>query len=162
MTRTHGRCRVGDRLVDKVPHGHWKTLTFVAALRCDGIAAPCVFDQPINGRSFLAYVRRFLVPTLRRGDVVVMDNLGSHKSPDVRRAIRSAGAHLFFLPPYSPDLNPIEQAFAKLKALLRKAAARSVEQTWKTIGTLLDEFTNQECANYFANSGYAQPKATTL
>ena len=146
---------MGQRLVAKVPHGHWKTLTFIAALRCDQLTAPCVFDGPINARSFLAYVTQFLVPTLRPGDVVVIDNLGSHKGAVVRRAIRAAGAHLFFLPPYSPDLNPIEQVFAKLKALLRKAAARSVEQTWKTIGNLLDTFSAQECANYFVNSGYA-------
>ena len=155
MTRTHGRCAVGQRLVAKVPHGHWKTLTFVAALRCDGLTAPCVIDGPINARSFLAYVTQFLVPTLRPGDIVVIDNLGSHKGPAIRRAIRAAGAYLFFLPPYSPDLNPIEQVFAKLKTLLRKAATRSVEATWKTIGALLDEFTPQECANYLANSGYA-------
>ena len=155
MTRTHGRCTVGQRLVAKVPHGHWKTLTFVAALRHDAITAPCVLDGPINARSFLAYVTQFLVPTLRPGDIVVIDNLGSHKGKAVRRAIRAAGAHLFFPPPYSPDLNPIEQVFAKLKALLRKAAARSVEQTWNTIGTLLDEFTAHECANYLVNSGYA-------
>jgi transposase len=155
MTRTHGRCAVGQRLVAKVPHGHWKTLTFVAALRCDAITAPCVLDGPINARSFLAYVIQFLVPTLRPGDIVVIDNLGSHKGKAVRRAIRATGAHLFFLPPYSPDLNPIEQVFAKLKALLRKAAARSFDQTCNTICTLLDAFTAQECANYFANSGYA-------
>jgi transposase len=155
MTRTHGRCAVGDRLVAKIPHGHWKTLTFVAALRCDGITAPCVLDGPINGISFLAYVTQFLVPTLRPVDVVVDDNLGSHKGKAVRQAIRGAGAHLFFLPPYSPDLNPIEQVFAKLKALLRKADPRSIEHVWKTIGTLLDEFTAQECANYLRNAGYA-------
>jgi transposase len=154
MTRTHGRCAVGERLVAKVPHGHWKTLTFVGALRCDGITAPCVLDGPINAVSFLAYVTQFLVPTLQPGDVVIIDNLGSHKGKAVRRAIRAAGAHLLFLPPYSPDLNPIEQFFAKLKALLRKADPRSVEQAWKTIGTLLDEFTAQECANYVRNSGY--------
>jgi transposase len=114
-----------------------------------------VIDGPINGVSFLAYVTQFLVPTLRPGDVVIIDNLGSHKGKAVRRAIRAAGAHLFFLPPYSPDLNPIEQGFAKLKALLRKADPRSVEQAWKTIGTLLGEFTAQECANYLCNSGYA-------
>jgi transposase len=152
LTRLYGRCPVGQRLVAKVPHGHWKTLTFVAALRCDGLTAPCVFDGPVNARSFLAYVTRFLVPTLRPGDLVILDNLGSHKGAAVRRAIRAAGAYLFFLPPYSPDLNPIEQVFAKLKALLRKAAARSVEETWKTIGTLLDAFTAQECANYFTHS----------
>jgi transposase len=129
MTRTHGRCAVGQRLVDKVPHGHWKTLTFVAALRCDRITAPCVFDGPIDGPSFLAYVTQVLVPTLRPGDIVVIDNLSSHRATAIRRAIRAAGAKLFFLPPYSPDLNPIEQMFAKLKTLLRKAAARSVEAT---------------------------------
>ena len=155
MTRTHGRCAIGQRLVAKVPHGHWKTLTFVAALRCNGLTAPCVFDGPINARSFLAYVTHFLVPTLRPGDIVVIDNLGSHKGAAVRRAIRAAGAYLFFLPPYSPDLNPIEQVFAKLKALLRKAAARSIEEVTQAIGTLLDEFTAEECANYFVNSGYA-------
>ena len=127
MTRTHGRCARGRRLVDKVPHGHWKTLTFLAALRCDAITAPFVLDGPINGEWFLAYVEQVLVPTLRPGDVVVMDNLGSHKGKAVRRAIRQAGAHLIFLPPYSPDLNPIEQVFAKLKHLLRKAAARTIE-----------------------------------
>lgn len=130
-------------------------MTFVAALRCDGITAPCVFDGPINGLSFLAYVVQFLVPTLRPGDIVVMDNLGSHKGAAIRRAIRAAGAKLIFLPPYSPDLNPIEQVFAKLKALLRKAAARSVEDTWKAIGSLLDNFSAEECANYLVNAGYA-------
>jgi transposase len=155
MTRTHGRCAVGQRLVDKVPHGHWKTLTFVAALRCDRITAPCVFDGPINGLSFLAYVTQFLVPTLRPGDIVVMDNLGSHKGAAVRHAIRATGAKLFFLPPYSPDLNPIEQMFAKLKTLLRKLAARSVEATWRRIGELLTQFTPDECANYLTHAGYA-------
>lgn len=155
MTRLHGRCAVGQRLVAKVPHGHWKTLTFVAGLRCDGIVAPCVFDRPINAVSFLAWVTKFLVPTLRRGDVVIMDNLSSHKAVAVRRAIRSAGALLMFLPPYSPDLNPIEQAFAKLKTLLRKENARTREQTEQCIGTLLDRITAQECANYFRDAGYS-------
>ena len=145
----------GQRLVDKVPHGHWKTLTFLAALRCDAITAPFVLDGPINGEWFLAYVEQVLVPTLSPGDVVVMDNLGSHKGKAVRRAIRNAGAQLLFLPPYSPDLNPIEQVFAKLKALLRKAAERTVEATWRRIGTLLDHFSPDECANYLRNSGYA-------
>jgi transposase len=155
MTRTHGRCARGQRLVDKVPHGHWKTLTFLAALRCDAITAPFVLDGPINGEWFLAYVEQVLVPTLSPGDVVVLDNLGSHKGKAVRRAIRNAGAHLIFLPPYSPDLNPIEQVFAKLKALLRKAAERTVEATWRRIGMLLDHFSAEECANYLVNSGYA-------
>jgi transposase len=155
MTRTHGRALRGRRLVDKVPHGHWKTLTFLAALRCDAITAPFVLDGPINGEWFLAYVEQMLVPTLSPGDVVVMDNLGSHKGKAVRRAIRNAGAHLIFLPPYSPDLNPIEQVFAKLKTLLRKAAERTVEATWRRIGKLLDHFSADECANYLVNSGYA-------
>ena len=155
MTRTHGRCARGQRLVDRVPHGHWKTMTFLAALRCDRIDAPFVLDGPINGEWFLAYVQQLLIPTLSPGDVVIMDNLGSHKGKAVRRAIRQAGAHLIFLPPYSPDLNPIEQVFAKLKALLRKAAERTVEATWRRIGQLLDRFTPAECANYLTNSGYA-------
>ena len=155
MTRTHGRSRRGQRLRAKVPHGHWRTLTFLAALRHDRIDAPCVLDGPINGQSFLAYVEQFLVPTLSPGDIVIMDNLGSHKSIAVRRAIRRAGAKLFFLPPYSPDLNPIEQVFAKLKTLFRKAEERTVEACWKRIGNLLDAFQPAECANYLANSGYA-------
>ena len=136
-----------------MPQGHWRTLTFLAALRHDRIAAPCVIDGPINGESFLAYVQQVLVPTLKPGDIVLIDNLGSHKSKAVRRAIRAVGAWLFFLPPYSPDLNPIEQVFAKLKTLLRKAAERTVEATWKRIGALLQTFTPQECANYFSNAG---------
>ena len=130
-------------------------MTFLAALRCDRIDAPFVLDGPINGEWFLAYVEQVLVPTLSPGDVVVMDNLGSHKGKAVRRAIRRAGAHLIFLPPYSPDLNPIEQVFAKLKTLLRKAAERTVEATWRRIGQLLDRFSPAECANYLVNSGYA-------
>lgn len=155
MTRSHGRCARGQRLVAKVPYGKWRTLTFLAALRNDRIDAPCVIDGPINGRSFLAYVEQFLAPTLKPGDVVIMDNLGSHKGKAVRSAIRDAGAKLFFLPPYSPDLNPIEQVFAKLKTLLRKADERTVEATWKRIGQLLDHFTSEECANYIENAGYA-------
>ncbi len=155
MTRTHGRCRRGQRLNAKVPHGRWRTLTFIAALRHDRIDAPCVIDGPINGESFLAWVEQFLVPTLAPGDIVIMDNLGSHKGHAVRRAIRAAGARLFFLPPYSPDLNPIEQVFAKLKTLLRKAGERSTEAVWRRIGSLLDAFSPAECANYIINSGYA-------
>lgn len=155
MTRTHGWAPRGERLVDKVPHGHWKTTTFLAGLRNDRIAAPCLFDGPINGERFLAYVEQVLVPTLQPGDIVVMDNLGSHKGKAVRRAIRKVGAKLVFLPKYSPDLNPIEQVFAKLKALLRKAAARSVETLTAAIGQFLELFTSQECANYFTNAGYA-------
>jgi transposase len=155
MTRTHGRCQRGQRLVAKVPHGHWRTLTFLAALRADRIDAPCVLDGPINGLSFKAYIEQFLVPTLRPGDIVIMDNLGSHKGPAIRRALRAAGAKLFFLPPYSPDLNPIEQVFSKLKALLRKADERSSEATWKRIGSLIECFSPAECANYLRNAGYA-------
>jgi transposase len=124
-------------------------------LRHDRIDAPCVLDGPINGESFKAYIEQFLVPTLKPGDIVIMDNLGSHKSHAVRRAIRAVGARLLFLPPYSPDLNPIEQVFAKLKTLLRKAAQRTVEATWQRIGVLLNRFTPQECANYIRNAGYA-------
>ena len=155
MTRLHGRCARGKRLLAKAPFGRWRTLTFLAALRSDRIDAPCVIDGPINGRSFLAYVEQILVPTLKPGDIVVLDNLGSHKGRAVRRAIRQAGAKLFFLPPYSLDLNPIEQVFAKLKTLLRKASKRTVEDTWTCIGQLLDCFTPTECANYLKNAGYA-------
>lgn len=145
----------GQKVIAKAPHGRWRTLTFLAALRHDRIDAPCVIDGPINGDSFFAYVEQFLVPTLIPGDIVVMDNLGSHKRQAVRKAIRAAGAKLFFLPPYSPDLNPIEQVFAKLKHLLRKAQQRSVEATWNCIGALLGQFSPSECANYLRNSGYA-------
>jgi transposase len=155
MTRTHGRCARGERLVAKTPFGRWRTLTFLAALRCDRLTAPCVIDGPINGASFRAYVEQILLPLLAPGDIVVMDNLGSHKSRAIRAAIRAAKAKLFFLPAYSPDLNPIEQAFAKMKTLLRKADARTIEQTWQTIGALLDCFTPIECTNYFKNAGYA-------
>jgi transposase len=155
MTRLCGWAPRGRKLVAKVPHGHWRTLTFLAALRHDRIDAPCVIDGPINGESFLAYVEQVLAPTLKPGDIVIIDNLGSHKGKAVRRAIRATGARLFFLPPYSPDLNPIEQVFAKLKTLLRKAAERTVETTWKRIGTLLGTFTPKECSNYFSNAGYA-------
>jgi transposase len=130
-------------------------MTFIAALRCDGLTAPCVFDGPINGASFRAYVEQVLVPTLKAGDIVIMDNLGSHKSAAIRQAIRAAGARLFYLPPYSPDLNPIEQVFAKLKTLLRKAEERTVDAVWRRIGSLLDRFAPDECANYFRNAGYA-------
>jgi transposase len=155
MTRLRGWAPRGRKLLARVPHGHWRTLTFLAALRCDRIDAPCVIDGPINGERFRAYVEQFLAPTLSPGDIVIMDNLGSHKGRQIRQSIRAAGAHLFFLPPYSPDLNPIEQVFAKLKTLLRKADERTVEATWRRIGTLLDAFQPHECANYFRNAGYA-------
>lgn len=154
MTRMHGRAPRGKRLIASVPHGHRKTMTFLAGLRRSGIVAPCVFDGPINGTLFLAWVQQLLVPTLRPGDVVVLDNLSSHKGFRVRRSIRAAGAHLLFLPPYSPDLNPIEQVFSKLKTLLRKADERSIAAVWHTIGTLLNQFSPDECANYIQNSGY--------
>jgi transposase len=145
----------GQRLPAHVPHGHWKTLTFIAALRTDRVDAPWVIDGPINGELFTLYVERVLVPTLTPGDVVILDNLGSHKGQAARRAIRAAGAHLLFLPPYSPDLNPIEQLFAKLKHLLRTAEPRNVEATWRKVGHLLDLFSPAECANYIKNAGYA-------
>ena len=154
MTRTRGWWRRGAPLLAKVPHGHWRTLTFLAALRADGLAAPCVIDGPINGVSFRAWVEQFLVPTLRPGDIVIMDNLGSHKSPEVKRLIRAAGARLHYLPPYSPDLNPIEQVFAKLKTLLRKAEERTVEAVWSRIGSLIGAFTPAECAAYIRHAGY--------
>jgi len=154
MARLYGRAPRGQRLVAAVPHGHWMTTTFVAALRHDEITAPCVFDGPMNGASFLTYVEHFLVPTLRRGDVVVMDNLASHKVAGVKEAIERAGATLRYLPAYSPDLNPIEQPFAKLKAALRKAAARTFDALIEAIAHALEAFTAKECANYLANSGY--------
>lgn len=154
MARSHGRAPRGERLQSPVPHGHWKTTTFVAGLRNSGMVAPMVLDGPINGVAFQAYVEQVLVPDLRPGDIVVMDNLGSHKGAGVRAAIEAAGASLLYLPPYSPDFNPIENAFAKLKAMLRKAAARTVESLWNTIGRLINAFSPSECANYFAAAGY--------
>jgi putative transposase len=155
MTRTHGWTRRGDRLVAKIPHGHWTTTTFLAALRHDRIEAPCLFDGPINGERFLAYIEQFLVPTLAPGDIVILDNLSSHKGKAVRQAIRNAGAHLIFLPKYSPDLNPIEQLFAKLKAFLRKAAARTVDAVSDAIAQILTTYSSTECANYLRHAGYA-------
>jgi transposase len=155
MMRTRGRAPAGQRLRAGVPYGHWKTTTFIAGLRCDGLVAPCVLDGPINRAAFEAYVEQVLVPTLRRGDIVIMDNLSSHKGPMVREMIEAAGAALLYLPPYSPDLNPIENAFAKLKALLRKAAQRTVEGLWNAIGRLLRCFEPSEARNYFAHAGYS-------
>lgn len=155
MAPAYGWSPRGTRLVGRAPHGHWQTMTFLAALRVDRIEAPCVIDGPINGELFLAYVEQFLAPTLAPGDIVIMDNLGSHKGKDVRAAIRHAGAKLFYLPAYSPDLNPIEQVFAKLKHGLRMAQERTVEATWKRIGARLDDFSPEECANYFRHAGYA-------
>ena len=154
MARRHGRCRRGERLRSGVPHGHWKTTTLVAGLRRTGMVAPMVLDGPINRDAFVAYVRQVLVPGLSPGDIVIMDNLSSHKAPAARDAIEAAGARLLFLPPYSPDFNPIEQAFSKLKAHLRKAAERTIHGLWDAIGRILDLYSPQECANYFANAGY--------
>lgn len=154
MAPTHGRCRRGERLYAKVPHGHWKTTTFIAALRHDGVAAPFVLDGPINGEWFLAYVKEVLVPTLSPGDIALLDNLGSHKSLKIKKVIEATGAELRFLPRYSPDFNPIEMMFSKLKTLLRKAAERSVEGLWNQIGDLLDCFPQSECKNYFMAAGY--------
>jgi putative transposase len=154
MAPLRGWARRGDRLLAKVPHGHWKTMTFLAALRHDCVTAPWLIDGPINGERFRLYIEKVLVPALHPGDIVVMDNLGSHKGKAVRRAIRAAGAKLILLPKYSPDLNPIEQLFAKLKHLLRKAAKRTADTVCTAIGNILDSVTPAECSNYFANAGY--------
>jgi len=156
MAPLRGWAARGQRIMARVPHGHWQTMTFLAALRHDRIEAPWLIDGPINGERFRLYVEQCLVPTLRPGDIVIMDNLGSHKGKAVRRAIRAASARLFFLPKYSPDLNPIEQFFAKLKHWLRKAAQRSADAVCDAIGHVLDTVTPAECANYFANAGYDQ------
>jgi transposase len=155
MTRLGGWAAKGRRLVDKVPHGHWKTATFLAALRNDRIDAPCLFDGPINSERFRAYVEQFLVPTLKPGDVVVLDNLGSHKGKAVRRAVRDVGARLVFLPKYSPDLNPIEQLFAKIKGFVRKRAPRSFDAIAQALADAMKTVSPEECANYLANAGYA-------
>jgi transposase len=155
MAPLRGWAARGQRLIGKAPFGHCNTMTFIAALRHDAITAPWVIDGPINGSIFCTYVEEVLVPTLRHGDIVILDNLGSHKAPAMRNAIKAAGARLFFLPAYSPDLNPIEQVFVKPKHLLRKAAERSKEAVWRRIGSLLDQFTPQECENYLRNSGYS-------
>jgi transposase len=157
MTRTHGYAPKGARLVGATPHGHWHTTTFVGALTARGFIAPMVVDGAVNGAVFRAYVGQVLVPELRRGDVVVMDNLSSHALAAVRSAVGGAGCRLLYLPPYSPDLNPIENAFSKLKALLRAAAERTVDGLWSAIGRLLDRFTPAECRNYFRHCGYRKP-----
>jgi transposase len=154
MARLRGRSPRGERCRAAVPHGHWKTTTLVAGLRLDGLSAPMLIDGAMNGAAFTAWVERLLVPTLTPGDIVVLDNLPAHKVTAARAAIERAGAALLLLPPYSPDFNPIEQAFAKLKALLRKAAARTLDALEKAIAEALDAFTPAECANYFTNSGY--------
>ena len=156
MAPLRGWAPKGERIEAKVPHGHWKTSTFLAALRCDRVEAPWLLDGPINGESFLLYIEQLLVPTLKPGDIVVMDNLGSHKGKAVRQAIRAAGAKLLFLPKYSPDLNPIEQLFSKLKHWLRDAAERTYDTLCEAIGNILPNISAQECRNYLANAGYGQ------
>lgn len=156
MTRPRGRAPRGQRLIGHVPWGHWKTTTFIAGLRHDRLVAPLVLDGPINGAAFRAYIEQFLAPTLLPGDIVMADNLGSHKVAGVRTAIEARGADFVLLPAYSPDQNPIEQAFAKLKALLRKAAPRTREALWRRIGTLVENFQPSECANFFKHAGYGQ------
>jgi transposase len=155
MTRLYGRAPRGRRLFAKAPFGHWKTTTFVAALRRDGLGAPMVLDGPMTGQAFLAYVEQVLIPTLKPDDIVALDNLPAHKIAAVRAAIEAKGAQLFLLPPYSPDMNPIEMAFAKLKTLLRQAPERTRDGLWNRIGELLDHFAADECANYFRAAGYA-------
>jgi transposase len=159
MTRPRGRCLRGQRLVAKVPHGHWKTTTFVGALRAEGMTAPTVVDGAMNGAMFLAYVKQQLVPTLRPGDIVVMDNLPAHKVAGVREAVETAQATLWYLPPYSPDLNPIEKAFAKLKWLLRSAAERTVGGLWSLLGKLVDSLPPDECRRYLRHCGYTATAA---
>ena len=154
MARLYGRCLRGERLHAPIPHGLWSTTTFVAGLRLDGLTAPLVLQGAMNGIAFLAWIEQFLVPTLSPGDIVIMDNLSVHKGPKIRDAIEAVGAELRFLPPYSPDFNPIEQAFSKLKALLRKAAERTRDALWNTVGQLIATFTRTECANFFTASGY--------
>ncbi len=154
MARLRGRSLKGRRLHAAIPWGHWKTTTFVAGLRTTGLTAPMVLDGAMNGAAFKAYVEQVLVPSLAPGDIVIMDNLSSHKVAGVREAIKEAGAFLLYLPPYSPDLNPIELAFSKLKALLRKAAARSVDDLWRIIADLIEQFPPQECQNFFRHAGY--------
>ncbi len=154
MARRYGRAPKGQRLRAAIPHGHWKTTTFVAGLRLGGIVAPFVIDRPINRVAFETYIEKVFAPELKAGDLVVMDNLSSHKGPAVARLIEAAGARLLYLPPYSPDFNPIEMAFSKLKALLRKAEERTVEALWTTIGKLVDGFEPGECANFFKAAGY--------
>ena len=155
MTRLRGRCPKGKRLRAKAPFGHWKTQTFIAGLRCDGLTAPFVIDRPMNRQIFEAYVQTQLAPTLKKGDVVIMDNLAAHKSPKAEAAIRERGAWVLFLPPYSPDLNPIEMAFSKLKAHLRARAERTIDDLWKAVGDICDLYAPTECANYFKAAGYA-------
>ena len=154
MARLRGRCAKGQRLVASIPHGHWKTMTFIAGLRHDGMTAPWVLDGPMDGPAFITYIKTQLAPTLQKGDVVVLDNLPAHKVKAAEVAIKERGAWLLFLPPYSPDLNPIELAFSKLKAHMKRLAPRTIDGLWKSAGKILELFSKQECANFFAASGY--------
>ena len=154
MVRQYGRARRGARLVDAVPHGHWHISTFIGGLRQSGMVAPCVLEGAVDGEMFIAYVEQVLVPELQPGDTVIMDNLSSHKVTGVRSAIEAAGAHLLYLPPYSPDLNPIEMAFSKVKSLLRAKALRTMDELWKALGPLSNAFSAAECANYLRHAGY--------
>ena len=156
MARRYGRAKRGRRCVAAIPHGHWKTTTFIAGLRHNALTAPMLLEGPMDGAAFLLYVQTFLAPTLRCGELVVADNLPAHKVAGVRQAIEASGASLLYLPPYSPDFNPIEKLFAKLKALLRKAATRTIPALWSTIAQLLGTFTPQECFNYFRSAGYVR------
>ena len=156
MTPRYGRCEIGKRLIGYAPFGHWKTTTFLAALRHDGLTAPCVFDGPINGDKFVAYIEQELVATLRPADIVIMDNLSAHKRAEVKTAIEAAGAELRFLPPYSPDLDPIEQAFAKFKNILRKLARRTLEGLWSACAIATEEIQPTDCRNFFIHAGYAR------
>lgn len=156
MARRYGRAKIGQRCVAAIPHGHWKTTTFIAGLRHNALTAPMLLDGPMDGAAFLLYVQTFLAPTLSPGDLVVADNLPAHKVAGVRPAIEATGASLLYLPPYSPDFNPIEKLFAKLKTLLRKAATRTIPALWTTIAQLLETFTPQECFNYFRSAGYVR------
>ena len=156
MARAYGRSPRGERCVASIPYGHWKTTTFTAGLRLGGMVAPMVLDGPMDGNAFIAYVEQVLVPELDNGDIVIMDNLPAHKVSGVRQAIENAGANLLYLPPYSPDFNPIEMAFSKLKAMLKKAAARTINDLWQVIGNLISEFKPNECENYFKAAGYDQ------
>jgi len=156
MVRRYGRARRGQRLVDAVPHGHWHISTFIGGLRESGMVAPCVIDGAVDGEMFLAYIEQILVPELQPGDTVIMDNLGSHKVAGVRLAIEAAGANLLYLPPYSPDMNPIEMAFSKLKSLLRAKALRTMDELWKALGPISEAFSPAECLNFFRHAGYLQ------
>lgn len=154
MAPLRGWCKRGKRLTGYAPHGHWRTMTFIGALRYDQLTAPCVFDGPINSICFKAYIEQILLPTLKKGDIVIMDNLGSHKAKSIRQMIKKAGARLWFLPPYSPELNPIEHTFSQIKHWMRMAQKRTIEEAWKYLGQLIQTITPQQCKNYIKDTGY--------